>query len=85
MWAKVGVTEKVESERSDEVTELSMKQGDGAEEGEKTQHITCKVGELDEERGEEGGSACLPLCLGNSTPLCSCTLSQSDDSIDHLL
>lgn len=38
MWVKVSVTEKVESERPDEVTEPSMKQDDGAEEGEKKTH-----------------------------------------------
>lgn len=33
------MTEKVESEQSDEVTELSMKQEDGAEEGKKTHYV----------------------------------------------
>lgn len=35
MRAKVSVTERVESERSDEVTELRTEQEDGAEEGKK--------------------------------------------------
>lgn len=61
MRAKVSVTERVESERSDEVTELSMKQQeDGAEEGGKKN--TLRVKWENWTRREEGGSACLPPC-----------------------